>query len=322
MRNYSQLTLEQRYVIYTLHLQDYNQTKIAELIGVHKSTVSRELRRNVGLKSYRYQQAHNKAEDRRKRKLNLRIDGNTWSFIEDLINNDWSPEQIHGWMQAHMGYTVSHEWIYQYIIKDKQAGGSLHTHLRCKKKRKKRYGSIDGRGSIKNRVGIDERPTIVDSRSRIGDWELDTIIGKGHKQALVSITERKSRLSLFSKVEQKTALQVKEAITRLLSPVRDQVYTLTSDNGEEFSDHENIACNLNADFYFAHPYASYERGSNENMNGLIRQYFPKGREFKTITNDEIIRAINRLNNRPRKCLGFKTPYQVFFEEVSIVALNT
>jgi len=322
MRNYSQLTLEQRYVIYTLHLQNFQQVRIAETIGVHKSTVSRELKRNKGLISYRYQQAHNKAENRRKKKVNLRIGGNTWNFIEDLINHDWSPEQIHGWMKANMGFSVSHEWIYQFILKDKQAGGSLHTHLRCKKKRKKRYGSIDRRGSIKNRVGIDERPAVVDSRSRIGDWEVDTVIGKGHKQALVSITERKSRLSLFSKVEQKTALQVKEAITRLLSPVRDQVYTLTSDNGKEFSDHEKIANNLDADYYFAHPYSSYERGSNENMNGLIRQYFPKGREFKTITNDEIIRAINRLNNRPRKCLGFKTPYQVFFEEVSIVALTT
>ena len=149
-------------------------------------------------------------------------------------------------------------------------------------------------------------------RARLGDWELDTIIGKGHKQALVSLTERKARLALIAKVERKTADQVATTIVRLLTPHAKKVHTLTSDNGKEFARHKEIAEHLNADFYFAHPYASWERGTNENMNGLIRQYFPKQRDLSTVTDDEIQKAMDRLNNRPRKCLGYRTPNEVFF----------
>ena len=152
---------------------------------------------------------------------------------------------------------------------------------------------------------------MVDLRSRIGDWELDTIIGKGHQQAIVSLTERKSRYTLIQKVERKTAQCVSNAIIHLLSPFSDVVLTMTSDNGKEFADHKNIADKLDANFYFAHPYASWERGLNENTNGLIRQYFPKGRDFTTITQKEINQTIDKLNNRPRKCLAMKTPNQVF-----------
>lgn len=152
---------------------------------------------------------------------------------------------------------------------------------------------------------------------------MDTIIGKRHKQAIVSLTERKSRMSLIYKVERKTKDEVTVAVTKLLNPVKDRVYTLTSDNGKEFAKHAMIANHLGAYFYFAHPYASYERGLNENTNGFIRQYFPKNRDFRTITDDEIIMVIKKLNNRPRKCLEFKTPNQVFFEDdLTNVALST
>ncbi len=322
MRHYNQLTLEQRYGIYSLLKTGHNQSEIALTIGVHKSTISREVKRNRGQRGYRHKQAHVKALDQRQGKIRPHIDGSTWAFIERLIQKEWSPEQIHSWMKDNMAMSVSHEWIYRYILKDKQAGGSLHLHLRCRKKRKKRYGAHDRRGSIKNRVSIDERPIVVEERSRIGDWEADTIIGKGHKQALVSLTERKSRLSLIYKVERKTKDEVTDAVTKLLNPIKDNVLTLTSDNGKEFSGHETIADHLSADFYFAHAYSAWERGTNENTNGLIRQYFPKNRDFRTITDDEIIRVIKKLNNRPRKCLGFKTPNQVFFGELSNVALTT
>jgi len=172
------------------------------------------------------------------------------------------------------------------------------------------------------KTNTSERPAIVDKRSRIGDWELDTIIGKGHQQAIVSLTERKSRYTLIQKVTRKTAQCVSDAIIRLLSPLRDQIMTLTSDNGKEFANHKQIASALNARFYFAHPYASWERGLNENTNGLIRQYFPKGREFKTITIKEINTVMDKLNNRPRKCLGIKTPNQVFLGINPNVALVT
>jgi IS30 family transposase len=211
-----------------------------------------------------------------------------------------------------MGIQVSHEWIYQYILADKRAGGSLYRHLRCQKKRRKRYGSYDRRGKLTNRVSIEQRPAIVEQRQRLGDWEVDTIIGQGHQQAIVTITERKSRLALIRKVERRTSQAVQEAVTSLLKPYKMFVHTLTSDNGKEFADHQEIAEKLNADFYFAHPYAAWERGSNENMNGLLRQYFPKGRAFAAITSNELEVAMLLLNKRPRKCLDFKTPFEVFF----------
>ena len=275
MRNYSQLTLEQRYGINTLLKTGHNQSEIALTIGVHKSTISREVRRNHGKRGYRYKQAHALALDRRKGKIKPPIDGSTWAFIETSIWNDWSPEQIHGWMKENLAVSVNHEWIYHYIRQDKHTGGDLYTHLRCKRKRKKRYGSNDRRGQIKNRVSIDERPSIVETRSRIGDWEADTIIGKRHKQAIVSLTERKSGLALLFKLERKTKDETEKAIRKLLYLIKDKVHTITSDNGKEFANNEPIAKALDCVFYFAHAYSAWERRTNENTNGLIRQYFPK-----------------------------------------------
>lgn len=171
-----------------------------------------------------------------------------------------------------------------------------------------------------DRVSIDERPEIVELKNRVGDWEFDTIIGKGHKQAIVSLTERKSRFTLIQKVTRKTAQSVAKAIIDLLSPLSNLVLTMTSDNGKEFAAHKYIADKLNASFYFAHPYSPWERGLNENTNGLIRQYFPKNRDFKSITQQKINHVMNRLNNRPRKCLGIKTPNQVLLGIKPTVAL--
>jgi transposase, IS30 family len=331
MKHYSQLTLEQRYGIYTLLKIGHHQTVIAQALGVHKSTVSRELKRNCGQRGYRYKQAHRKATERQHDKISPRINHMTWAFIKMLIQNEWSPEQIHCWMKEHLSYAVSHERIYTYIYQDKRNGGTLHTHLRCKKKYRKRNGSNDRRGQIKNRISIDERPDVVDARSRIGDWparpsgaggEADTIIGKAHKQAIVSLTERKSGLAVFCKVEHRTKEKTAEAMKRMLLTIREKVHTITSDNGKEFANHESIANALGCDFYFAHPYSSWERGTNENTNGLIRQYFPKNRDFRTITDEELIHAMKRLNNRPRKRLGYKTPNEVFFGESYTVALTT
>ena len=178
---------------------------------------------------------------------------------------------------------------------------------------RKRYGKMERRGQIPNRLFIEDRPAIVDERKRIGDWEADTIIGKNHRQAIVSIVERKTGLTLIKKVERKTSKAVSQAMIDLLKPYKNKVRTITSDNGKEFAGHEEIAKKLKADFYFAHPYASWERGTNENTNGLIRQYFPKNRDFTTITKKEINFAMERLNNRPRKRLGYRTPNQVFFK---------
>ncbi|MGD8569148.1 MAG: IS30 family transposase, partial [Gammaproteobacteria bacterium] len=312
MRGYTQLTQEQRYQIYALMKAGLNQTEIADIVGVHKSTISRELRRNRGLKGYRPQQAQQLCRQRRTEKVASRIPHSTWRLVNRLLRQDWSPEQISTWLWQETNVRISHEWIYQYILADKQDGGTLYKHLRCQKQRKKRYGTPSRRGHIPDRVCIEQRPAIVDTRSRFGDWEVDTVIGQHHQQALVTLVERKSLLTLIAKVTRKTADNVSAAMIELLEPLSPWVHTLTADNGREFAQHVDIARELNAKFYFAHPYASWERGLNENTNGLIRQYFPKKHNFKTITQKQIERVMDKLNNRPRKCLGFKTPNEVFF----------
>jgi IS30 family transposase len=322
MSSYKQLTQEQRYGIYSLLKIGLNQTAIAETIGVHKSTISRELKRNTGKRGYRYQQAHALALSRRKAKYKPRIDADTWAFIETLLRLDWSPEQIQGWMKYTLGYTVSHEWIYHYVLHDKNKGGDLYLHLRCQKKKKKRYGAKDRRGQLKDRVSIEHRPQVVESRTRIGDWEADTMIGKRHQQVLVTLVERKSRYTLIRKVKRKTKTMVRHALIDLLTPWKGRVHTITKDNGKEFADHKAVATALEADIYFAHPYSSWERGLNENTNGLIRQYFPKHRDFTSITEAEVNHVMERLNHRPRKCLGYQTPAQVFSGNTSTVAFTT
>ena len=311
MRTYTQLTQEQRYQIYALMKMGHNQTEIANCIVVDKSTISRELKRNQGQRGYRPKQAHNLAMSRR-RQGPCRIQAGTWAIIDEKIRLDWSPEQISGWLLKHHQIQVSHEWIYQYILSDKRAGGDLYKHLRCQKKRRKRYGGHDRRGKLPSRRSIEERPEIVGQRQRIGDWEVDTIIGKGHYQAIVTLTERKSRLALLRKVDRRTAELVGDAVIELLQPLTDCLHTITGDNGKEFAEHERIAHELGADFFFAHPYAAWERGANENMNGLVRQYIPKNRKLTSVTNDELEQIMIKLNHRPRKCLDFMSPFEVFF----------
>ncbi len=202
--------------------------------------------------------------------------------------------------------------IYQYVYKDKRQGGDLHRHLRCQKARKKRYGSYDRRGQIKGRVSIEERPSLVDQRVRIGDWEADTMIGQPGGLVLVTLVERKSRLTRIAWTPDKTAQAVTDALLATLQPVAAQVHTLTYDNGKEFAYHQAIAKALQAQRFFAHPYHSWKRGLNENTNGLIRQYLPKGSDFQHCTLEDIQNIMDKLNHRSRKCLDYKTPNQVFF----------
>jgi IS30 family transposase len=315
--SYTQLTQEQRYQIYACIKADWTQLAIAAEIGVHPSTISRELSRNRGGRGYRPKQAQEKAAERKLKHLNIRIEPQTWTLIESNLRQDWSPEQVSGWLKGERQVDVSHERIYQYIYADKARGGDLHRHLRCRKKRRKRYGSYDRRGQIKNRRRIETRPAIVETKGRLGDWEADTIIGSQHREAIVSVVERKSKLCLLKKVTRKTAEAVEQALAALLEPVQEKCHTITSDNGREFANHQGIAARLQAGFYFAHAYASWERGLNENTNGLVRQYFPKKSDFSKITDKDIQQVMERLNNRPRKTLGYKTPNQVFFKQKPI-----
>jgi IS30 family transposase len=318
---YTQLTYEQRYQIKVLMKIGHSQKEIAETIKVNKSTISRELRRNRGQRGYRPKQAHRMAMERRGQ-ARKRIDASTWRQVEKFVQEDWSPEQISKRLKEDHNLRISHEWIYQYILADKRAGGDLYRHLRCQKARRKRYGSYDRRGRLPERPSIEDRPKIVEKRKRLGDWEVDTILGKGRRHLLVTLTDRKSRLTRIYKVVHKTAQEVADAVIEMLFPWKDRVFTITSDNGKEFAQFQRIGKELKAMMYFAHPYASWERGTNENTNGLIRQYFPKDRDLSDITRENIEWAEQRLNNRPRKCLGFKTPNEVFFNTYSPVALGS
>ena len=203
--------------------------------------------------------------------------------------------------------SISHECIYLYIYKDKRQGRDLHKHLRCQKQRRKRYGKQDRRGRIINRVSIEERPAIVNSKSRIGDWEGDTIIGKGHQGVVTTHVERKSKYTVLTKSKTKHTKPVRQDIVQGLAPYRNQIHTITYDNGLEFSEHQNIAQTLSANIYFAHPYSSWERGLNENTNRLIRQYLTKSQPLNNVTQKELSYIMGQLNHRPRKTLGFKTP---------------
>jgi transposase, IS30 family len=318
---YTQLTREQRYQIYILSKAGHRQNFIARELGVHPATISRELQRGRGQRGYRPKQADELAAARKQKRYRARINAATWSIIESLVRQDWSPEQVSGWLFLEKQVSVSHERIYQYIYADKQAGGTLFHHLRCRKQRRKRYGSYDRRGQMPDCRSIEERPQIVEQRKRVGDWEADTIIGQNHQQAILSLVERKSKLCLLKKVERNTAELVEQAIEELLLPVAAKVYTITSDNGREFANHRSVEKKLQASFYFAHPFAAWERGTNENTNGLVRQYFPKGSDFSKITDSDIQWVTARLNNRPRKRLNYRTPQRVFFKEQKI-ALTT
>lgn len=319
---YSQLTLEQRYQIYAMKKAGFKQNKIAAEISIHPSTVSRELRRNRGQRGYRPKQADLKAARRKQTKARKRILPETWKLVEThLVEQQWSPEQISGYLKLHHLGRVSDERIYQHIYQDKRAGGSLYLNLRCQKKRRKRYGKNSRRGQIPNRRMIDLRPEVVAAKSRLGDWEADTIIGKNHQQAIVSLVERQTKYCLLAKIPQKTADLVEQAACQKLAGHAGKVNTITSDNGREFTNHQQIAARLETDFYFAHPYHSWERGLNENTNGLVRQYFPKKMPFAAITDEQLQAVEDKLNNRPRKTLGYRTPNELFFKEPEI-ALTT
>lgn len=279
--SYVHLTENERYQIDELQREGFSEASISERLCRSRSTIFRELRRNKGERCWRPRQAQMKASARlieRGSANARRADDGAWEYAKRHLEEDqWSPEQISGRIVLDGLEAISHETIYKRILEDKEAGGVLYTHLRCKKKRKKRYGSGKStRGSIPNRVDIDKRPAIVDNRRRVGDWEGDTIIGAYDGGAVIaSMVERKSRYTCLAKAPNKTTVEVINSINQHMLPLADLVFTVTLDNGKEFSHHQVMADMLTARVFFAKPYHSWERGLNENTNGLVRQYFPK-----------------------------------------------
>ena len=319
MGTYYQLTEHQRYQIYALKKAGHNQQCIAATLAVSPSTICRELRRNQGQRGYRPGQAHQKALARRCTKAKAtKMTPAVIERIEADLRQEWSPEQIAGRLAATDGLELSPQRIYQHIQADRQAGGTLYRHLRHgQKQRKKRYGKADGRGQIKDRVSIDQRPAIVEEKSRIGDWEIDLVMGRPRTGALVSVVERRSRYTLLGKVGSKQADQVAATTIALLAPHKEHTQTITADNGKEFAHHATISEALDAAVYFAHPYHAWERGLNENTNGLIRQYVPKGTALDTLSEAQIHHIMDRLNHRPRKGLAFQTPHEILCKETGV-----
>ena len=311
--SYHQLTENERYQIYALKKAGHSQKEIATTLGRSPSTVSRELRRNSGLKGYRPRQAQ-RLSDRRRREAHksIKVNDEVWGWIVELLQQELSPQQVVAYLRRHKGVSLHHETVYRLIYGDKAEGGELYQHLRilCKPYRK-RYGHYARRGRIRHRVDIDDRPAVVDKRSRIGDWEGDTVMGKGCKSALLTLVERKTLYTRIVRLVGKRAELLAQAALGCMRDIADQVKTITFDNGLEFAEHEQIASGLDADVYFAHPYAAWERGVNENTNGLIRQYFPKGTDFNEVTDEQVQLVMDRLNNRPRATLNHRSPNELF-----------
>ena len=320
--SYTQLTENERYQIYIMNKASHSQKDIAHMLKRSPSTICRELQRNHGLRGYRPSQAQKKSDNRRRdahkaRKMTSEVKG----WIKALICQDLSPQQTVDYLRRNHKVKLHHETVYQYIYADKEKGGGLYLHLRvASKPYRKRYGSYDSRGKIKNRVDIDDRPAVVDRRNRVGDWEGDTVMGKGRKSALLTMVERKTLYTVIARLTGKRADLLAVAAIASMRHLKDKVKTITLDNGLEFAGHEKIAKGLNADIYFAHPYCSWERGINENTNGLIRQYFPKGMDLSEVTNEQIKSVMDRLNNRPRATRKGRTPNELFMgQQVDLLA---
>lgn len=315
----SHLTLEQRYTIEVLSKENYPQKKIAEILGKNKSVVSREISRNCDKRNsvYKAELAHRKCLERHKnKKKKIHFTEEIKEFVKERIEDDYSPEQIVGTAKKLGVACVSHERIYQYLWHDKKQKGDLYKHLRTQGKRyRSRGASKDKRGQIVGRNGIENRPKIVEEKTRFGDLEMDLIIGKDHKEALLTINDRVTGVLKMTKVSGKDAAEIEQACVKELEDWKELIHTITSDNGKEFSNHQSIAKQLNIDYYFARPYHSWERGANENLNGLVRQYFPKGSSFELVTEEEVKKVQDKLNNRPRKRFGFQSPNEVFFKQL-------
>lgn len=316
-KKYKHISKEQRYQILVLLKSSHKVSFISEQLNLHRSSVYRELKRNSRPRgSYDAYYANQYAEIRKERFAKTRkLNSKMVSFIkEKLETQQWSPEQIKGYCYKNNIPMVSHERIYQFVYADQSQGGNLYKHLRTgNNKYKKRYGKHKNRRIIiKNKVSIEERPSIINNKERFGDWEIDTIVGKNHKGAIVTVVERKSNFIVMKKLKTKNAKDLAKQTIRMLAPYKDLVHSITSDNGTEFAEHEYIAEKLNAKFYFAHPYSSWERGLNEYSNKLIRQYIPKKSDFNDFSSMDISEINNKLNYRPRKLLNYFNPSELIF----------
>ncbi len=315
---YTQLTQKERYTLELLIQEGYSQKDMSLRLGRHRSTIYREIKRNkISVNPYLGCIAGQLSTDRRKRIVSSKFTTRVRQTLKEKLKLNWNPQEISAYLKLNGIASVSHELMYQYINKDRLTGGYLYTLLprRGKKYKKRNLKSRRIWKHTEKRNSICDRGNEADQRIKIGHWEGDTVEGKGHKNGIGTFVDRKSRFTIIRKVNDKSSIEMKNAIMRAFSNYPDILKTLTVDNGTEFALHSEISKELNTNIYFAHPYSPWERGTNENTNGLIRRFYPKGTDFTKISEREFIKVQHLLNERPRKCLGYKTPKQVFMKEL-------
>jgi IS30 family transposase len=323
---YHQLTSGERYMLAALRRQGCTQSEIARSLGRHRSTVCREVRRNSTRADghYRAFTAQERTQGRRSRsRRNSRFGTADFALIDELLRRQWSPEQVAGYLARTGQLSISHETIYRHIWRDKREGGTLYTQLRgARKRRRKRYGAYDSRGRLAGKRMILERPEAVETRREVGHWEADTVMGAGTKDCVLTLVERKTGLVLIGKLRDRTARCLSRRAVSLMRWHGEAFETVTADNGTEFHDYKRVERLTGVAFYFARPYHSWERGSNENANGLVRQYLPKGMSMAGLSQQRCNSIAQKLNTRPRKRLGFRTPLECFNESSVSVALQS
>lgn len=316
----SHFTVEQRYKLEVLLQQNVSKTQISNELNKHISSIYREINRNSDARNavYKGNLAIRKCDKRHKEKLkNQCFTNEIKDYVKNELMEDLSPEQIVGKALKEKINCVSIETIYKFVWEDKKQKGNLYIHLRNQGKLyRKRGASKDKRGQIIGRIGIENRPKEVEEKQRFGDLEIDLVIGKDHKGALLTINDRATGMLKMKKIKSKDAEIVKNATIELLENWKPFLQTITSDNGKEFAKHEAIAKALNIDYYFANAYCSWERGANENLNGLVRQYFSKGSDFSLITPEQVEMVVEKLNNRPRKRHQFNSPNEVYLQKLN------
>ena len=306
------IRIQERLQIETLLEANKSQAAIAKQLDRSESSISREIKRNSRGGKYCHNTAQKLHDERRANSKQSLIGEENWTLVRTLLKQKWSPEQISGWLRnnSEINFYVSDQTIYEYIYADRHNGGVLYKNLRRGGKPYKNGGRKVYRGKIKDRVDISARPDTINKRLRLGDWEVDSVVGKLNKSSIVTIVERLSRYTSIIKVKSKEADEVCSAIIKRMKNNKLPLYSMTGDNGTEFSEHKKFANALDIDFYFTHPYSSWEKGTNESTNGLIRQYFPKGTDFGTISESMLAEVEAALNARPRKTLNYKTPAEI------------
>ena len=315
--SYRQITSDERYMISTLRLQGFNQSQTADILGRHRSSISRELRRNATAADgcYRPFTAAERTRGRRSRSRRMtRFTAEQWHHVHHGLRQQWSPEQIAGRLRRAETWTISHETIYAHIWYDKARGGQLFRDLRCaSKRRRKRHGTYDSRGRLAGKRLITERPAAIDRRAELGHWEVDTVVGVGAPDCVATLVERKTGFTMLGRLRNRTSRGMTQRLRWLMRRAPQSFKTVTADNGTEFHDYRAVEATTGARFYFATPYHAWERGSNENLNGLLRQYLPKRTSLAGLTQRYCDALAHRLNTRPRKRLGYRTPEECFHE---------